>query len=114
MTILFVIAAIVISGCALSVAIDVWNIRRELLPDIRKILLTTPRTYTGPDRVTPSSIHLHQSFLHRAGFFVIWEWALGEWAPMTELIPPGVHPGLPPSYPGTFNGEKVKTWVSTS
>jgi hypothetical protein len=71
MTILFLVAAIVISGCALSVAIDVWNIRRELLPDIRKILLTTPRTYAAPDRVTPTSIHQHLSILHRAGFFVI-------------------------------------------
>jgi hypothetical protein len=113
MTIVYLVAAIVICACAISVAIDVWAIRRELLPDIRKILLTVQRLPHTP-RVPGSLLHRHHSLHSGEGFFVIWEWSLGEWTPITELIPPGISPGLPPSYPGSFSGEKVKTWVSTN
>jgi hypothetical protein len=113
MTILFLVAAIVISGCALSVAIDVSKIRRELLSDIRKILMTMPPAPTPFDPIIMSSLHMHRSLVFGSGFFVIWEWTLGEWAPMTELIPSGAHPGMPPPYPGAFSGDKVKIWIST-
>ncbi|HEY3969132.1 MAG TPA: hypothetical protein VGM05_31570 [Planctomycetaceae bacterium] len=112
MSILLHLSVIVAAGSALVLALDVWNIRRELLPDIRKILLTVQRSYPIAGESVYSSIHNHRSQVLAAGYFAIWEWRNGEWTLNTGFMPPEMHPGSPPAYPGAFNGDKAKTWVS--
>jgi hypothetical protein len=112
MTVLLCLGVFVIAGSALCLALDVWNIRRELLPDMRKILLTMQRTYPVPGSPVFAGLHDgHRSQLMNVGFFAVWEWRDGEWILKTGLVPPGIHPGSPPAYPGAFNGDKIKTWV---
>jgi hypothetical protein len=115
MMIVFLVAAIVTAACAVSVALDVRSIRGELLTDIRKLLLTAERTHPvqgHPGRQLPLGIHNHRTMGAGAGSFAFWVWRDGEWALETDSVPTDFHPGLPPAYPGAFNGDKIKTWVA--
>lgn len=115
MSFLTCLGVVVIAGSALSLALDVGLIRRELLPDIRKILLALQRadTFLGERRWPPLD---HTTSPHNQhppqGFFVVWEWCDGVWILRTDLASRHVHPGLPPAYSGAFNGYKVKSWVA--
>lgn len=114
-SVLLLVGVAVTGGCAVSLAVDARRIRRELLPDIRKILLSAQRTspVTGAS-MFPASHDGHGLAPWGAGVFVVWEWRDGEWMLSTGLEQPGVHPGPPPRERGAFRGDKRKTWVPTA
>jgi hypothetical protein len=61
---------------------------------------------------TPSLSHQHRGGSSARGeFFVCWQWLEDDWRCQRDLLPKGADVGLPPSYPGSYRGQIVKTWV---
>jgi hypothetical protein len=43
--------------------------------------------------------------------FAVWIWRGGQWALILEDLPPGVNPGPAPAWPGSYEGDRVRTWI---
>jgi hypothetical protein len=93
---------------------DMRSIVRDILPDIRAIMLKRPPPQGGvawPHRHDGTCLP-HGGDGIPIGSFVIWIWRHGEWH--LQPVPFGIRPGLPPAYPGAFNGDVAKTWAISS
>jgi hypothetical protein len=61
---------------------------------------------------TPSMTHHHRGGASAKGeFFVCWQWQDDGWKCQREQLPRGAQAGQPPSFPGKYAGQIVKTWV---
>jgi len=109
---LLLIVMIALLVVAIRIAVDVNSIRSELLHDIRMTLRDFP-TIQQTGLASPIRMRSHNSDPyhgnHSTDFFgkVLWEWRDGEWV---ADVPEGFDPGLPPNYPGNFEGAKARTW----
>jgi hypothetical protein len=72
---------------------DALRIRLEDRPDIR------PHHFP------------HAKIKVQSGCSAVWEWRDCRWRLISTNVPEGTDVGPPPSYPGAFDGETVKTWV---
>jgi hypothetical protein len=108
MSLVLVLVLLIFAG-VLRLAFDVRAIRSELLPDLRKSLL---EGFWVQEPVARLGHICHIPHHLGADFFVIWKWSGGDWQVRPGTVPPGADPGLPPQYPGAFEGDLVKTWVS--
>ncbi len=107
--ILILLAVLAMLVAVLIIAFDVRHIRNELLPDIRATLIRSEQSHSAHFHVT--SLHGHGwGHISTLGFFVYWEWRAGRW--QCPNLPSGGEPQLPPNYPGAFEGDRAKTWVS--
>ena len=106
--ILFVVILILVF--LVRLADNLKEISNELLPDIRSAILDLPRQ-PSRHRRGPDDTHSHGILQTKAGCLIVWEWTDGEW--QVHTVPEGIVPGLPPNFPGAFNGDIAKTWVSS-
>jgi len=107
---------LVIAVCALAIVVWVFRISRDLrllriehIPEVVAALRTLSRPPGYPDRP-----HTHHSSpWHNDDVLdsLIWEWRDGSWQFVAENKAAGIDPGAPPAYPGSFTGERVKTWT---
>jgi len=111
---LSLIVLIALLVVAIRIAIDVNAIRNELLHDIRMTLrdLSTLQQTGRPSPIQvinhniPDPVHIAGNPMDFLGT-VLWVWRGGEWV---ANVSEGVDPGMPPSYPGNFEGAKARTW----
>jgi hypothetical protein len=114
-----------IASLILIVTVAILVVLWQLAADIRKILTQSVPDILAATRAQRCSQrpplgsgipndhqHPHQGLGHPPiGLFVIWIWRHGQWS--CQGVPHEVHSGLPPAYPGAFEGDLAKTWVST-
>jgi len=109
--VLMVVVVLLILVFVMFIARDLRAIRSEFLPDILSKLpedgysvqAAGLQQYAYP----ASSCHTRHS-----GRFIIWQWTAGQWRPELNLLVQGATLGQPPAYPGAFDGDCAKTWIS--
>jgi hypothetical protein len=113
---LVVIAICVLALLALvfRISMDLRLLRIEHVPEVLAALRTLSRRRRHPD-----GVHHHFDADHHfvryspddVLDYLIWEWRDASWHFVGESKTAGTNIGLPPSYPGSFTGERVKTWT---
>lgn len=106
----------------LIVAIGILKFVKDIADDIRALrnddmprLLSSMLRQTGYQRFGTMLVARHAGAEHflvqsKAGCAVIWIWRDGRWE--IAEAPAGVDPGLEPDYPGAYDGDMAKSWVS--
>ena len=98
--------------CVALLTTDVRSIRSALLPGIQSTLENAQHSDVRPAPILSQGRHKHSKFSPGAGTFAVWQWSGSQWYLVPGSVPAGVNPGSPPKYPGAFDGDHVKTWVS--
>jgi hypothetical protein len=103
------VGVVVLSAFVIRMSSSVATISKQLEDMQRSLLIEYPVRHGRQHRINHWSRHLHT--FAEYGFFTVWEWRENEkkWH-VSTLIPPGFDPGSPPSHPGAFDGDHVKTW----
>jgi hypothetical protein len=108
MVFLILLLLLVCAISLVSIALDV----RNLVKSVDSFELTRASRSHFPVSSVLMNSTTHHISSEEKGFSVIWQWKNGQWDPMNELLPPLVLPGPPPSQPGKYPSDIVKTWVS--
>jgi len=112
--VLLSLVSIVAVFLLVRIAGDVRRLRDQSLPDLQNAISRGLNSSGSRQLLVYPTEGVHEEPPHgprvaRTGYFLIWEWQLGEWVPRDVQL--GVRLGLPPAYPGAFEGDIAKTWV---
>ena len=109
--ILLLIVAIGILKFVKDIADDIRAMRNDDMPRLlSRMLRQTGYQGFGTMFVASHSGSGHRLLHTRAGSAVIWVWRDGRWN--IAEAPEGVDPGLEPDYPGAYDGDMAKSWIS--
>jgi len=112
---------LVIALCALAIVVLVFRIfidlrllRIEHIPEVLAALRLLSRPAAHHNGAHGHHFRGHHFFPcspEDVLGYLIWEWRDGGWQVVAESKAAGIDPGAPPAYPGSFTGERVKTWA---
>lgn len=105
---LLLIVAIAILKYVKDIADETRAVRDQDMPRLLSAVLRLP-AYRQTPPIAMLGHDQHYRAAPCAGAFVHWIWSAGDWCVLDA--PAGIEPGLAPNYPGTFDGDTVKSWI---
>jgi hypothetical protein len=103
------LGTLAIAVLVFRISMNLRSLRLEHIPEVLaalRMLSKLPARSNGP--------HIHHTYPpcpEDLLNYLIWEWRDGSWHVVDEGKVAGLDAGMPPAYPGTFTGERVKTWT---